>query len=112
MDRLSKYREIVKNLIRDYARHKPAVGEVEIETIFDESHDHYELMYSGWHKRRRIHGCVIHVDIREGKIVVQHDGTESGIAQELLEAGVEREHIVLAFHSPELRKKYTDYAAV
>ncbi|HEX7447902.1 MAG TPA: element excision factor XisI family protein [Pirellulales bacterium] len=30
----------------------------------------------------------IHVDIRGGKIWIQHDGTEDGIADRLVEAGV------------------------
>ena len=109
MDRGVTYREIVKRLITQYAQIKPAVGEVEIETIFDETNDHYELMYSGWHKRRRIHGSVIHVDIRNDKVWIQRDGTEGGIAEELVQAGIPREHIVLAFHSPELRQ-HTEFA--
>ena len=64
---------------------------------------------AGWHGRRRIHGSVLHVDIRDGKIWIQHDGTERGIAEDLLESGVPKDHIVLAFHSPELRKD-TEFA--
>jgi hypothetical protein len=36
--------------------------------------------------------------------------TEVGIANELIEAGVPKEDIVLAFHHPEERK-YTEFAA-
>ena len=34
---------------------------------------------------------------------------EDGVAEELVEAGIPRDHIVLAFRAPEIRK-YTDYA--
>ena len=111
MDAVNEYRRIVRDLIRDYAQYKPAVGDVQIETIFDESNDHYELIYAGWHGSHRIHGSVIHVDIRGGKVLIQHDGTEDGIAEELVKAGVPRDQIVLAFKPPEVRK-FTDYAAV
>ena len=104
MDRVATYREIVKRIIREYAALKPSYGEVAVETILDESCDHYELIYAGWHEYRRIHGSVIHVDIRDGKVWIQFDGTEDGIAEELVQAGISREHIVLAFHSPELRR--------
>ena len=104
MDRVANYREIIKRVIKEYAALKPSYGEIEVETIFDESHDHYELIYSGWNSRRRVHGAVIHVDIRDGKIWIQHDGTGDGIANELLAAGVPHKKIVLAFHHPHKRK--------
>src|SRR3989442_528102 len=109
MDSVMPYGEIVKQIIRKYAAFKPAVGEIETETIFDDEHGHYELRQVGWEKWRRIHGCVIHVDIKDGKIWIQHDGIEDGITDELLEAGVSQEDIVLAFHHP-YKRKYTGFA--
>lgn len=110
MGTAAAYRQIVRDLIRKYADARPSVGDVQVETVFDESNDHYELIYSGWQKHYRIHGSVLHLDIRGGKVWIQHDGTEDGVAEELVAAGIPREHIVLAFKPPEVRK-YTDYAA-
>lgn len=45
-------------------------------------------------------GCVLHLDIKNSKIWIQHDGTEIGIANELVKLGVPKEDIVLAFHEP------------
>jgi len=45
MDRQEKYKEIVKELILDYAKVKPAYGEIENEVVFDEERGHYELKY-------------------------------------------------------------------
>jgi hypothetical protein len=56
-----------------------------------------------------VHGAIIHVDLRGEKISIQHDGTERGIAEDLIEAGIPPEHIVLAFHSPEVRQ-HTGFA--
>lgn len=72
--------------------------------ILDDAQGHYELMYAGWHGDRRVHGSAIHVDLRDGKIWVQFDGTAPGVAAEFLEAGVPKDRIVLAFHSPDQRK--------
>ncbi len=66
------------------------------------------LVSAGWDDGR-VHGCLIHIDIIDGKLWVQRDGTEYGIANELVEAGVPKEHIVLAFRSLELRK-HTEFA--
>jgi hypothetical protein len=95
--------EVVKSLIRDYSRFKPAVGEVEIEVIFDDELRHYELMLSGWAAGRRVHGSLLHIDVRNGKVWIQQDGTEAGVAGELVERGIPKEQIVLAFRPPELR---------
>lgn len=110
MDTLNKYRVIVKDTIQKYAQFAPSRGEVQIETIFDEPNDHYELIYAGWNGAYRIHGSVLHIDIRDGKVLIQQDGTEEGIAEELVNAGIDRQDIVLAFKPPEVRP-HTGYAA-
>jgi hypothetical protein len=109
MDRAREYAAIIRRVIAHYAQFKPAYGDIEIETVFDDTTGHYELMYVGWNRKERVHGAIIHVDLRGEKIWIQHDGTERGIAEDLLEAGVPRDHIVLGFHSPDVRQ-HTDFA--
>jgi hypothetical protein len=98
-----RYRELVKEIIREYARYKPSVGDIQTEVVFDEANDHYELIHTGWNRTFRVHGAVIHIDIRNGKIILQHDGTPDAIAEILVERGVPRDRIVLAFKPPEIR---------
>ena len=111
MDTLDKYRKIIEQVLSDYAAVPYAYGEFETEIIFDQKHDRYLLVNVGWNNGRRVHGCIIHLDIIEEKIWIQRDGTENGIALDLEEAGVPKEDIVLGFREPELRP-YTGYAAV
>jgi hypothetical protein len=49
------------------------------------------------------------VDLVDGKLWIQRDGLEHGIARELVAAGVPKEHIVLAFRPLEFRR-HTGYA--
>jgi hypothetical protein len=44
-----------------------------------------------------------HLDILDGKIWIQNDGTNRPIAVELERSGVPKEDIVLGFHSAENR---------
>ena len=53
----------------------------------------------------------MHFDIKDGKIWVQHDGTEIGVANELVELGVAKEDIVLAYHPPFLTMVFTEKRA-
>jgi XisI protein len=109
MDRLEHYRNLIETLLKEYGDYKPSYGDVEVQFVFDRERDHYHLMNVGWEGDRRIRGSVLHLDIKNGKIWIQHDGTERGIANDLLELGVPKEEIVLAFHAP-TRRKYMDFA--
>jgi XisI protein len=109
MDTLASYRQLVERILTEYARVPYAHGNVERQTVFDRTQDHYLLMLVGWDGPRRVHGCLVHVDLIDGKVWVQRDGTEYGIARELADAGVPKDHIVLAFRPPEIRK-HTEYA--
>jgi XisI protein len=72
-----------------------AHGDFHLETIFDREQNHYLLMFVGWEGIRRVHGCLVHVDIIDDKFWIQRDDTEHGIARELMEAGVSKDREVL-----------------
>jgi hypothetical protein len=109
MDKLTRYREIVRRVIEEYASYKPSHGEIETEAIVDPVRDHYEVMHVGWDGMRRVHGSVVHIDIHGDKVWIQYDGTSRPVADELEAAGIPREDIVLAFHPAKLRH-HTGYA--
>ncbi len=109
MDIVEHYRTLLESILTSLAKIPYAHGDIELQTVFDRERDHYILMLVGRDGIRRVHGSLVHVDIRGGKLWIQRDGTEHGVAHELLEAGVPKDHIVLAFRSPELRKA-TDFA--
>jgi XisI protein len=109
MDRLESYRTAIKNLLREYSQYKPSYGEVEVSEVVDPIGDHYQLMNIGWNGQERIYGLVLHLDIKDGKIWIQHNGTERDPAQELVEMGVPKSDIVIGFHSP-FKRKFTEYA--
>jgi len=64
----------------------------------------------GWHGRTRVHGSVIHIDVRDGKAWIEHNGTDRKIGEELVEAGVPKQDVVISFLHPEVRP-LTGYAA-
>lgn len=102
MDTLNQYRQIIEKILSDYASIPYAYGDIETETVFDRDRDHYLLMNVSW-DTRRVHGALVHLDIRDGKIWVQRDGTERGIAYDLEDAGIPKIQIVLGFHELAVR---------
>jgi len=108
---VEQYRQYIRHLLserRDRASMQRNAQEYEMQTIFDAEHDHYQLLYVGWRGNKRDFGCILHLDIKDGKIWVQHDGTEEGIANRLVEMGVPKQDIILAFHEPYVRQ-FTDF---
>ncbi len=41
MDKLERYRDIVRRIIEEYASYKPSNGQIDTEAIVDREHDHY-----------------------------------------------------------------------
>lgn len=108
-EKIDHYRTLVKNILHEYAQYKPSHGDIDPIVISDEKLDHYQLLYLGWDKPYRVHSIIVHVRLHHGKIWVEFDGTEYGIANELVDKGVPKDEIVLAFHSYE-KRRFTEFA--
>jgi hypothetical protein len=109
MDKLAHYRESIKSFLRTYAESIANDSEIEVELVFDTENDHYLLFDIGWQKSRRVHDCIFHLDIKDGKIWLQENNTDLEVDEELQEMGIMKDEIVVGFHHPSMRK-YSDYA--
>lgn len=109
MDRVNLYRQYIQELLTKYANYSSSNSPVETQLIFDQERDHYQLAYIGWEKNRRVYGVAIHIDIKDGKVWLQHNGTEAELGEELAEMGIPKHDIVVGFHAP-YKRQFTDYA--
>lgn len=98
MARLEQYRHFIQLILTQYAQIPPAYGATERQIIFDTERDHYQLVNIGWENHRRVYGCLIHIDIQAEKIWVQYDGTEAGVANQLVELGVPKQDMYWHFN--------------
>lgn len=104
---IEPYRQYIRHLLSERAQRASIqrnAEEYEVQTVFDAEQDHYQLLYVGWRGNKRDFGCILYLDIKGGKIWIQHDGMEAGIANQLVEMGVPKQDIVLAFHEPYVRQ--------
>ena len=110
MDKINHYRQLICSLLTQRASLRSPNDPVKSQTVFDLQSDRYLLVHVGWKDSiTRIYGCIIQVDIIDDKIWVQYDGTEEAIADELVDNGVPKQEIVLAYHSPYMRQ-FTEFA--
>jgi XisI protein len=112
MDKLNEYRNVVKRVLNSYHELNIRACDTKNESalVFDSDHDHYLLLIMGWQGDKRIKNVMIHLRLKCGKIWIEEDWTEDGVATDLLQAGVPHDDIVLAFHPPHLRH-YTEFAS-
>ncbi|MBE9115989.1 XisI protein [Lusitaniella coriacea LEGE 07157] len=109
MDELAWYRDILQAIVHQYAQFTPSHGQIEALAICDIPSDNYLLIDTGWDNTGRVHAVVFHLRLVGDEIWLEVDGTTPGIAQELLEHGVEKEDIILGFYRPE-RRKIVDFS--
>lgn len=109
MDKITRYRQIIQKLLTEYANYGKHLGDVERQLVFDTARDHYQIVNVGWHKDQRIYGCSLHLDIKNDKVWIQHNGTEIEIGEELAAQGIPKQDIVIGFHSP-YKRRFTEFA--
>jgi len=109
MDSIELYRDRIEQVLRKHADIPYSLDKIDEYLIVDRDRNHFLLLDVGWQQKRRVHGCLTHVQIIDGKIWIQRDGIEDGITEELVEAGIPKSDIVLGFHPPEVRH-HTGYA--
>ncbi|WP_019499425.1 XisI protein [Pseudanabaena sp. PCC 6802] len=109
MDKLAEYSQIIESVLQNHAKIPHSYGEIHNSVVIDAERKNFLLMIEGWEKHRRVHGCLVHVQIIDNKIWIQRDGLEDGITGELEEAGIPKDKIVLGFYPAHVRP-HTGYA--
>jgi hypothetical protein len=108
-DVTDRWRETLEAILRVYIEVLNLDAAIAVYLVISQDRNHYMLMHEGWQGDRRFHGPIVHAEIRHEKIWIHYDGTEAGITDELVMAGVPKDHIVLAFQPPYARQ-HTGYA--
>jgi hypothetical protein len=109
MDPVEQYRNAVMAVLREWEQHPSPGSKLSFNAVFDREHDRYLVVVVGWEGNHHVHSTLVHIDVIDGKLWIQHDQTETGVAPDLVKAGVPRDRIVLGFKSP-ARRSVTEYA--
>src|SRR6266404_2474758 len=99
MEKLERYRELIKQQINRYVE-----SFSEGANSDDDERGHYQWVSLGWENGKRAFYTHLYVRLHDGKIWIEKDTTEDGVATDLVREGVPPEEIVLAFQPPEMRQ--------
>lgn len=106
MDKLKKYRRILKTITEEHAQISSPIKWVQSTAVCDFEQNNFFLI--DYDLKDKKHYIVFHLRLDDGKIFIEQDGVEDGIAQDLVQAGIlpkdivdtiqtkERENILLA----------------
>jgi hypothetical protein len=112
MDKITNYKDIIRTLSQYIASISPSDANVETQLIMDDERGHYLLYSVGWENNDyREYAPFVHIDIKsDGKVWIQHDGTDLKIALMLVDKGIPKSDIVLGFRSPFRRQDISEFA--
>jgi len=111
MENVINHKLIVRDLVESIGKMTPTDEYSETQIILDEEQGHFLLLDLGWHHKTRTYLPFVHLDVMsDGKIWIQHDGTDLDIAEQLVKKGIAKKDIVLAFKAPHVREMIEGYA--
>lgn len=78
---------------------------LKVVPVFDKQSNRYQLLCQGWlPEEDRVFYPVIHIEIIDDKVWIQHNESDIDIGEELSNRGIPKSQIVLGLHPPSIRE--------
>jgi hypothetical protein len=101
---------IIQSILEQLATHKPSYGNLDYQVVFDLERKQFQVLVIGWLNDRYHCQVIVHLEVRNKLVWLQQDLTDANIAEQLIEAGIPREQIVLGFQ-PEYKRGLYGFAS-
>jgi XisI protein len=112
MDKVKHYQQILHETVTRHASFQPANGNIKTYAVVDEASNNYMVIDAGWSdKGRRIYDVTLHFRLESETLFVERDTTDAEVVRELLERGIDKNDIVLAFNEAPFQKLSDSIAA-
>ena len=99
-NKLDHHRQLLQQIIRQHAAMKLGDRQLESLAICDPTNDNFLLMDVGYDQAGRADDVIIHLRLRaDGKVLIEYDGIEYGIAHDLIDAGIAPEDILFNMYA-------------
>lgn len=78
---------------------------LQIVPVFDKESNRYQLLCQGWNGNEdRVFYPVVHIEIINDKVWIQHNESDIDIGEELSNRGIPKSQMVLGLHPPSIRE--------
>ena len=95
--KLDRYRAVIAEVLQRHAAMEAEPRNYETAVLCDRKTDEYRLIDTEITPEKRQEYVVVQLALRQGQVWIERDGIEYGIGQDLLEAGIPAEDIVVGF---------------
>jgi hypothetical protein len=104
MDTQDRYKQIIENTLVSVQETLLSLKEIEVSLSLDHQRGEYILITDVWEDGKRFYYPLIHISLKNNQEVwLKCDNTDLEIGQMLINQGIDRQLIVLAFYSPKMR---------
>lgn len=111
MEKIIQYKKIVSTVFEEIHALFPKEEGIDNQIIIDENRGHYLLYAVGWEQQNWVYDSYAHIDVKsDGKVWLQHDGTDMRIGDMLLERGILAQDMVVGFQPPYARALMENFA--
>ncbi len=105
MDRIENYRRILEKVVKRQSQFQPANGDIQTHAVCDRETDEFMVIDSGWNEKgRRIYDVVLHFRLQDGIVHVERDNTDAEVVRELLDSGINKDDLILAYNALPFQK--------
>lgn len=70
---------------------------IDVHTLFDTKQQHFQLLQMGWVEERFIFSCLVHIEVKQSQIWIQHNRTDIELKPLLVAAGISAQNIRIGF---------------
>ncbi|MEM6396811.1 MAG: element excision factor XisI family protein [Bacteroidota bacterium] len=110
MERVIQNKKILEAILKEYQPRFQYDDDTVTSLVIDPETQHYQLLRYGWATEHKfIHYAIFSLFIKNGKIWLLENRTDTDIVEELMRRGVDKMDIVLGF-IPEDERQYTEFA--
>lgn len=112
MDKLTYYRHTIQTLLSDYYnlnQHQKQENPICDRLALDPERDQYLWLRTGWDGKKRVQHIILYLQIQNGKIWIEEDSTNFCIVDDLLNADIPKQDIILGFQHPS-KRHLTEFA--
>jgi hypothetical protein len=105
MDKIALYQQILSDIVRRHASFQPANGNIKTSAVIDATKSDFMVIDAGWSDSgRRIYDVVLHFRLEGETVFVERDNTDAEVVRELIEEGIDKNDLILAFNTEPFQK--------
>jgi len=110
MEKYRKYERIIIEFFNDFVENYQSENSpVQHKMVIDKEHQRYLMTLIGWENEYKfVYSIIFHLEIIDGKVWFQHNGTDILIDEELIKRGIPKKDMWIGFN-PKYANEYEGY---